>query len=80
MEGPGVEVISWIRDGGIIGLLVLIVLGSVRQWWVPGWHYRQTLQERDEWRNLAMRGTEHTEKSLTVAEEITKVVERRLRP
>lgn len=62
-------VFDWIQSGGIIGVLVFVILGGARRWWVFGWQYRD-LQERCEkietsnamWMQLALRGVNVTEK------------------
>jgi hypothetical protein len=41
------EFIGWIRDGGVIGVLAIIVWGAYREWWVSGATFRRTLAERD---------------------------------
>lgn len=51
------QFLSYLRDGGIIGLLVAILIGGFRRWWVFGWHYDAVCKERDEWKQLALRGT-----------------------
>lgn len=51
------EFVDVITQGGVIGLLVLIVVGGWRRWYVWAWAYHELLQDRDEWKSLAMRGT-----------------------
>lgn len=45
-----ISILDLIAKGGIIGLLVVILVGGMRQWWVFGWQYRQVLGERDEFK------------------------------
>jgi len=52
------QVISTIRDAGAIGILVLILVGGYKKWWVWGHLYEASQRERDEWRDIALRGTE----------------------
>lgn len=49
--------LQYLRDGGIIGLLLLAFVGGFKRWWVFGWHYDAVCRERDEWKQLALRGT-----------------------
>lgn len=49
--------LQYLRDGGIIGLLLLAFVGGFKRWWVFGWHYDSVCRERDEWKQLALRGT-----------------------
>jgi hypothetical protein len=44
------DVISWIRDGGVIVCLVLVLYGALNEWWVTGRQYRRMLRERDLYR------------------------------
>lgn len=43
-----------ITKGGIIGLLIAVLIGGMRQWWVFGWQYRQVVSERDEFKKALM--------------------------
>lgn len=46
---PGAgEFVGIIRDAGVIGVLAIIVVGALREWWVSGDQYRRVLRERDE--------------------------------
>lgn len=58
-------------------MLVVIVLGSFKKLWVPGWLYKQLTedcksredaltQDRDEWKMLALAGTSIAEKQISV--------------
>ena len=49
------SLLSFLRDGGIIGCLLLFILGLLKQWWVLGWQY-------SEMKDLAFRGTEVAER------------------
>jgi hypothetical protein len=53
----GPELLEWIDAGGTIGLLVAIVAGAVRGWWIPGRLYERTVTERDRLLELAIRST-----------------------
>lgn len=87
MEGPGsvtlTELISWIRDGGVIALLTIIVWGSYKEWWVPGTTHRRALDERDlrERRILSERDELQRElfDVLGLADRATRVAERTVR-
>lgn len=62
-------IFDWIQSGGVIGLLVFVLVGGARKWWVFGWQYRDQ-QDRCEkieqsnamWMQLALRGVNVTEK------------------
>jgi hypothetical protein len=66
-----VESLTWVERLGVIGLLMVILIGGARRWWVFGWSYRELSRERDLWRNIALRGTKAAEESATVAARIT---------
>jgi hypothetical protein len=55
-----------IQTGGIVGLMTVIIIGALRAWWLPAWVHKNALdekekqakrleEERDWWRNVAMR-------------------------
>jgi hypothetical protein len=52
----------------IIGLLIVALVTGAREVWVFGWYYRQMRDDRDEWRDLARRGTGMAEKAVDVAQ------------
>jgi len=54
---------------GTLVLALLILYGGWKRWWVFGWHYNEVVKEKDEWKEVALRGTK-------VAEAITSVVVR----
>jgi hypothetical protein len=42
------QLIGWIRDGGVIACLIIVVYGAISEWWVTGRQYRRVIRERDE--------------------------------
>lgn len=65
------EILPLVRDGGSTALLAAAVVGGFKGWYVWRWQFdaavatlAQMRQERDEWKNIALRG-------LTVAERVT---------
>lgn len=65
--------------GGALALLLLILAGGVRGWWVFGRElshlnerYEATLldlrQDRDEWKRAALAGTDLAQKAVTAVE------------
>lgn len=54
---------------GVTTLLILILIGGWRRWWVFGWAYREKYDECERWKALAMR-------SLVVSEDIASTVEK----
>ncbi len=65
-----VEVVSlWslLKDGGTLALLVVVLVGGWKQWWVFGWSFKDMKIERDEWRILALKGTSIAHQAVTMA-------------
>lgn len=76
MPDDWTPIIRLVSDGGMIGLLVAILIGGVRQWWVFGWTYRDKARESEEWKVLALQGVTTAEANALLAETI---VRRRIR-
>lgn len=49
--------VTIVQTGGVVGVLLVILWGGVRKWWVFGWRYTELEKERDEWKALALRST-----------------------
>jgi len=65
------DIFKWLTSGGIIGILVYILVGGSKGWWVFGWQYddalnriKQIEKERDDWRDIALQGTQVAEKTV----------------
>lgn len=61
---PTDSILHIVQTGGVTGLLLVIILGGIRRWWVFGWIYKESeercemvAKERDEWKALALRST-----------------------
>lgn len=69
---PGLaDILKYISQGGVLGILVIILLGGYRKWWVFGWQYKESEQrtskaehERDDWRDIALHGTNIAEQTV----------------
>lgn len=61
-------ILKILNDGGIIALLVVILVGGVREWWVFGWYYTEMSRERDTWKELALSGTSLAERAVNIAQ------------
>jgi len=64
-ESAILEAVKALREIGVLGILVLILVGGFKQWWVFGWHYNRACDqydkeladlraERDEWKSLVI--------------------------
>lgn len=51
---------------GTLVLALVILFGGWKRWWVFGWHYRETVEEKNEWKEIALRGTKIAEKVVTL--------------
>lgn len=65
------DILALITQGGVVGLLVLIVVGGWRRWYVWSWQYLDVIRQRDEWKDLAMRGTGLAEAATHAANKAT---------
>lgn len=61
------DIVSLASDAGIIGLLIYVLLGGARKWWVWGWTYEEAIRDRDEWKDLALSGTDLAERAVSLA-------------
>lgn len=66
-------ILDFIQKGGTISVLVIVLVGALRGWWVPGYLYKELQRERDAWRDIATRG-------LNVAELVSPITRRRDQP
>lgn len=51
-------------------LLIAVVWGGIKRWWVFGWAYEELKQERDEWKMLAKTGTMVAEAGVRTVEHV----------
>lgn len=65
------DFLKYISQAGVLGLLVVILFGGYRKWWVFGWQYKdaetrtsRAEKERDDWRDLALHGTNLAEQTV----------------
>lgn len=70
-----VDLARSIQELGLAGIIVLIALGVTvglaRQWWVPGWIYRQERQSRITAETQAVRNGESLAKSSEAYQELS---------
>lgn len=52
------DLIQTISDAGTLGLMAVIIYGAAKEWWVWGWLYKELRQERNYWRDIALRATD----------------------
>lgn len=64
-----------VTQGGSVAVLAVASYGFFRGWWVPGWVYRSVKRERDEFLEMALRGSGQSERALTLARRATTLIE-----
>ena len=62
------DLISYIANVSGPVLMAIIIVGAIREWWVPGSVHRRTVVERDQLLELALRSQEVGEKALDTAQ------------
>jgi hypothetical protein len=55
---------------GLAGLLLVILWTGAKRWWVFGWIYEDKKRESEEWKRLALAGT-------NIAAKVTEALERK---
>jgi len=65
------DIFKWVTSGGIVGVLLFVLVGGYKGWWVFGWQYKDALdridqaeKERDDWRDIALTGTSMAERTV----------------
>jgi hypothetical protein len=46
------DVLAYVRDAGLLGMLLAAMIGGWRKWWVWGWQYDECCRERAELRAI----------------------------
>lgn len=77
------ELLQVLQQGGMVGLLLIIIVGGARGWWVFGWTYKDRIRdlaaERDQWMRAALKGTYTVEKATEVTDTSSKVLEQAIK-
>lgn len=55
--------------GGALVFALVILWAGAKKYWVFGWVYKGVEEEKNEWKNVALRGTKIAEKVVHRAEE-----------
>lgn len=63
-----IDLITFLRDGGLLAAMLLFVFGIQRGWWVTDREYRRLRDERDTWKHLALTGTTLAGRAVELAE------------
>lgn len=77
------ELLQVLQQGGMVGLLLIIIVGGARGWWVFGWMYKDRVRdlaaERDLWMKAALKSTGTVEKATEVTDTSSKVLEQAIK-
>ena len=46
---------QFIQTGGVIAILILVIVGFVKKWWVMGWQYKAVEESNARWMELALK-------------------------
>lgn len=72
------ELWSYIRDGGMIALLFLILVGGWRRYWVFGWYAEEQARRINQLEDRIERATRVAESGTAAADRATRVAESRV--
>lgn len=64
-------IIELLQNVGVLGLLVFILVGGSKGWWVYGAIHEDVKRDRDDWKHMALEGTNLAEKAVTQATHAT---------
>lgn len=65
---PDGDLLTSLRDASGPTVLAVIVIGAIREWWVPGATHRRIVRERDDLLQLALRSTHTLDRAVSIAE------------
>lgn len=71
------ELFVYVRDGGTIAVLLLIIVGGMRQWYVWGWYVQEQRASIVKLEARLERATRVAEAGTDAADRATRVAERR---
>lgn len=64
------QFLTYIKDAGTLGVLIIILWSGAKGGWVWGWQYKQTCQDRDDWKEVAQSLSHTADRAAEVAEKI----------
>lgn len=67
------DVVKTIGDLGVIGLLIVLLWGGIKKWWVFGWAYDQIVIDRDEWKEMALKGIQLAARTVDAVDVVTRI-------
>jgi hypothetical protein len=73
-----VAIADWLQRAGIVGLLVFILVGGAKRVWVFGYQLHEMQDDRDRWRDLALKLLGQATRSADVADRSVSLAEKKL--
>lgn len=52
-----ISLYQFIQLGGVVAVLLVILVGFYKKWWVMGWQYKAVEESNAQWMELALRST-----------------------
>lgn len=65
-----INLLDYVSRAGVVVMLVLILYGGWRKWWVFGWQYRDCVEEKNEWKAVALKSTHIADAAATAGEHL----------
>lgn len=71
-----IDLLNFLKEGGGYAIAILVVTGFLRGWIVPGWMYREQLEEcqtrERKWEEIALRGNQITREAVGTLSDVAK--------
>ena len=64
------EWLKLVQQGGLLLVAVLILFGGAKRVWVWGYQLKEAQQQRDEWKDIALRNRELVGRATSVAADV----------
>ncbi len=72
-----VELFAYVKDGGTIAVLLLVIVGGFRRWYVWGWYAEEQSRRIEQLEQRLERATRVAESGTAAADRATRVAERK---
>jgi len=72
----GTDTITYVERGGVVGLLLLVFVMLVTKRLVLGWQYDEIKEDRDRYREMALKLLQTGETTASTAEEIVRLLKK----
>lgn len=72
--GDDLSFIDYVSRAGVVFLLVFIIYGGFKKWWVFGYQMEECERREQEWKAIAMKSTHTAESAVSAGETLVKHV------